>query len=402
MSEAGKDVIVVGAGILGLSTARSLLQKDPSLRLLILEKEDDIAVHQTGHNSGVIHSGIYYVPGSLKARLCRDGVARMFQFCDEHDIRYDRCGKLIVATEDEEMPRLEDLHQRGLENGVPGLRRIEAGELSELEPLVSGKAALLSPDTALVDFREVSRKLLQGLRDVGVEIRLGARVKKLRERGSIVEVHTSSGDESAKLLVNCAGLHSDRIARKMRLKTDLKIIPFRGQYYKVRRTERSAVKRMIYPVPDPRFPFLGVHLSATIEGELKAGPNAVLALGREGYKHGGANPRDTLDTVLYRGFWTLARANWRYGLDEYKRLLSKKAFAGALSRLVPSISPDDLTRSGAGIRAQALERDGSLVDNFRILHSRTSIHVLNAPSPGATAALAIGDHVAQLALDSLS
>lgn len=395
------DIVIVGAGIIGLSTALSLSERHTDLRIAILEKEAGVASHQSGHNSGVIHSGIYYAPGSLKAKLCRQGVDRMFTFCDERGIEYDRCGKLIVATHDDELDRLETLYERGTANGVPGLRRVGADELSELEPNARGVAALLSPGTGVVDFKKVAQAISEEAVNRNVEIHRGAAVRKLRDLRDAVEVETTTKRYRTRFLVNCAGLHSDRIARKMGIKTGVRIIPFRGQYYEVAQTARTLLRHLVYPVPDPRFPFLGVHVSKTIDGHLKAGPNAVLALGREGYTRRGANARDAWDTVSFKGFWALAQEHRRYAIAEYKRSLSRKLFLQDVQRLVPGVRLEDLAKAGAGVRAQAVARDGSIIDDFFIEATDNSIHVVNAPSPGATASLAIGDHLASLTMAAL-
>lgn len=360
-------IAIVGGGIVGLATAWALRD----LRPVVFEKERSVGRHQTGHNSGVIHSGIYYKPGSYKAKLCVDGADRMRRFCREHSIPHEICGKVIVATDPSELPRLEELHRRGTANGV-AVERISPERLKEIEPHARGIAALHVPGTGIVDYVAVARTLASA-----VEVRTGIRVE-------------STSQLRAKLVINCAGLHSDRLARSR-----TKIVPFRGEYYELHRT--SLVKGLIYPVPDPAFPFLGVHFTRMVGGGVEAGPNAVLAFRREGYRWGDFSLRDTLETLGYRGFRRLARKHWRMGLMEIWRSWSKPAFVRALQRLVPEVRSEDLVPAGAGVRAQALDPEGSLVEDFRIEERPGEIHVLNAPSPAATASLAIGEHIARIA-----
>lgn len=390
------DVVFVGGGIVGLATARSLLAAHPRLRVTVLEKERTVGAHQTGHNSGVIHSGIYYRPGSLKATLCRDGAERMVRFCEDHAIAHERCGKVIVATEEHELPALERLHEYGAANGVPGLRRIGAEELREREPHAAGIAALLSPSTGIVDFAQVAAALAEDLRAAGAQVLTGAAFRSAVVGGAGLRVRTSAGDLEARALVNCAGLYADEVARKMGLRPPVRIVPFRGEYQLVRPDRRDLVRGLIYPVPDSRFPFLGVHFTRTVHGEVEAGPNALLAFAREGYTRWRVRPRELAGTLAYPGTLRLAKRFWRTGLDEYRRSLSAGGFASSLARLVPEITADDLTPGPAGVRAQAVALDGSLVDDFRIVAAGPTIHVLNAPSPAATASLAIGEHIARM------
>ena len=392
------DVAIIGGGIVGLATARALRERAPGLRLVLLEKEPRLATHQTGHNSGVIHSGIYYKPGSYKARLCVEGKQLMVQFCEKHGIRVERCGKVIVATNEAELPRLQTLYERGIANGVP-VELIEPGRLRELEPHAAALRAIVSPSTAIVDYGEVADALARELQAGGVEILTGARVRAIARTDEGVELGTDRAAVRARRLVNCAGLYSDAVARMAGATTDVRIIPFRGEYYMLRPERRSLVRGLIYPVPDPEFPFLGVHFTRTIHGDVEAGPNAVLALAREGYRFARVSPRELLGTLAYRGFWAMARKYWRTGTYEIYRSLRKATFVRALQRLVPELSADDLARGGAGVRAQAVSPDGSLVDDFRIVAAADAIHVLNAPSPAATASLAIGRHVAGLAAE---
>ena len=392
------DIAIIGGGIVGLATARAILDRAPRARLVLLEKEADIAQHQTGHNSGVIHSGIYYKPGSYKARLCVEGARLMKAYCDKNGIAVDTCGKVIVATSQEELPRLKTLYERGVANGVPGVSMIDAGRLKEIEPHASALAGIHSPQTAIVDYRRVAETLARDLVAAGVTIERNFRVATIaRERGTL---RIGSSDDHVVVvthLVNCAGLHSDAVARLAGAAVDVQIIPFRGEYYMLRPDRRSLVRGLIYPVPDPEFPFLGVHFTRTIHGDVEAGPNAVLALAREGYTWGRVRPAELLATLRFSGFRAMARKYWRTGAYEMYRSLSKRAFVHALQRLVPALRPEDIRPGGAGVRAQAVTADGALVDDFRIVQTADAVHVLNAPSPAATASLAIGRHIATIA-----
>ena len=392
------DVAIIGGGIVGLATARGLLERFPSLSLVICEKESELGTHQTGHNSGVIHSGIYYKPGSYKAKLCVEGARLAVEFCDAHGIKYDRCGKVIVATSQEEIPRLRTLHERGIANGVPGVTMIEAERVREIEPHVRALAGIHSPNTAIVDWGEVALAFGRDLAARGVTIERNFPVTAItRVRGGGVAVSTTQHSITARRIVNCAGLYSDVVARLAGAAPDVQIVPFRGEYYMLRPEREHLVHGLIYPVPDPEFPFLGVHFTRTIHGEVEAGPNAVLAFAREGYGWKTARPGELLGTLRYRGFWSMARKYWRTGAYEVYRSLSKAAFVKALQRLVPELKPEDVKAGGSGVRAQAVRPDGSLLDDFSIVTSPDAIHVLNAPSPGATASLAIGRHIAGLA-----
>jgi L-2-hydroxyglutarate oxidase LhgO len=396
------DVAVVGGGIVGLATAWALAARRPALRLVILEKEARLASHQTGHNSGVIHSGIYYRPGSHKARLCVEGARLMKEFCAENGIRVEPIGKVIVATSAAELPRLSALYERGTANGVPGLALIDGPRLREIEPHAAAVRAIHSPATSIVDYGEVAQALARGLLAQGVVIRTGARVMAIEPTDDGFELATGSGPVRAHRLVNCAGLYSDVVARMTGARPGVRIVPFRGEYYMVRPERHDLVRGLIYPVPDPRFPFLGVHFTRTVHGEVEAGPNAVLAFAREGYRLGRVHPRELAETLGYRGFWAMVRRYWRMGSYEMYRSLRKQAFVLALQRLVPEITAADVTPGGAGVRAQAVAPDGSLVDDFRIARSKGAIHVLNAPSPAATASLAIGRHIAGLAAEAFA
>jgi len=394
------DVIVIGAGIVGLATAMKLGERFPKLRLLILEKEDRIARHQTGHNSGVIHGGIYYKPGSLKAANCVAGRRALLEFCDRNGIAYELCGKVIVATEAEEIPRLEELFRRGTANQVPGLQMIGPERLREIEPHVRGVRAIHSPATGIIDFTQVAEAYARKVREQGGDIMTSRRVKKISRAGGELIVVTGWEEFRGRFLVNCGGLFSDRVARMLdpqSSETNVQIVPFRGEYYKIAPEKGSLIKGLIYPVPDPRFPFLGVHFTRSIHGYVEAGPNAVLALAREGYRKSDINLRDLWETLSFSGFRSVARRYWRMGLEEQIRSFSKRAFTRALKRLLPVITEDDLKPGGAGVRAQAVAPDGALLDDFVIRQSPNAIHVLNAPSPGATASLAIGENIAATA-----
>jgi len=362
--------------------------------LVVLDKEPGVARHQTGHNSGVIHSGLYYAPGSLKARLCRQGVDLLVRFCEETDTPYQLCGKVVVATNTSELPSLERLWKRGTANGVPGLRKLTPGELAEIEPHAAGIAALHSPMTGIVDFRQVSEALAGSVSRQGAEIITGAEALSGAKSGSEVVLETTRGDVRARFVVNTAGLQSDLVARRMGLRPRLAIVPFRGEYHFVRPARHALVRALIYPVPDPRFPFLGVHLTRTIDGRVHAGPNAVLAFAREGYERWSFDVRDLARILSFPGSLPMAARYWRTGLEEYRRSFSRRAFAAAIARLVPGIGAADLAPAPAGVRAQAVARDGSLVDDFALLRTDRAVHVLNAPSPAATASLAIGRYVA--------
>jgi L-2-hydroxyglutarate oxidase LhgO len=391
------DLTIIGGGIVGLATAHALGERFPHLRLAIVEKEPRLATHQTGHNSGVIHSGIYYKPGSHKATLCVEGARLMMEFCEKQGIRYEKIGKVIVATSEEELPRLDALFERGTRNGVPGLRMLDSAELGAIEPHTRAIRAIHSPNTAIVDFTEVASALEARLRQAGTEILTGRRITRVTRSAGVVRLGTGRLDIVTRRVINCAGLYSDVVARLMGASTAVRIVPFRGEYYMLRPERHHLVRGLIYPVPDPQFPFLGVHFTRTIHGEVEAGPNAVLAFAREGYTLSTVRLGELADTLTYRGFWAMAGRYWRTGTYEMYRSISKGAFVAALKRLIPEITEADVRRGGAGVRAQALAPDGSLVDDFSIVSGPDAIHVLNAPSPAATASLAIGRHIATLA-----
>lgn len=385
------DVAIVGGGIVGLATARAL---GPRPRVVVLEAEPRLAAHQSGRNSGVLHSGLYYEPGSAKARLCVAGRAAMLAFCERHAIPYEMCGKFVVATSPDEVTRLDPLAERGRANGLTGVRRLAPDELRTHEPNVAGLAALHVPETSIVDFARVVAALADEVRAAGGRVALGARLLACRRTADGLVLETTAGAVHAAHLVNCAGLHSDRVARRCGVAPGLAIVPFRGDFWFVR---RPLVRGLVYPMPDPAFPFLGVHFTRRIDGTLEAGPNAVLALAREGYRRTSVAPRDVAALAAYAGTWRLVARHWRAGLGELWRSLSKRAFVAALRRLVPSLDAADLAPGGTGVRAQAVLRDGTLVDDFRIAEAEGMIHVLNAPSPAATASLAIGETIAAMA-----
>jgi len=388
------DFVVIGGGIVGLSTARALLERHPGARLAVLEKEGGWARHQTGHNSGVIHSGIYYKPGSLKARFCLEGARALVEFCRERGIEYEICGKIIVATEPGELQLLDDLHERGLKNGL-AVEKLDPKQLKEAEPHATGLAGLSVPSTGIVDYTRVANAFATLVEEKGGQLRTGTRVQSVSETGSAVEVRTNRGVIRARTLVNCAGLHSDRVARLCGVDPGTKIVPFRGEYYELRPEKRYLVKNLIYPVPNPNFPFLGVHFTRSVEGMVEAGPNAVLGLAREGYKKTDFVLKDFVEELTYPALWRLARTNWRTGIGEIHRSLSKKAFVRGLQKLVPEVGAGDIVPITAGVRAQALTGEGKLVDDFLISEGENSIHVLNAPSPAATAAIPIGEEIAR-------
>jgi L-2-hydroxyglutarate oxidase len=384
--------VVIGGGIVGLATAHRIILDRPDAEVTVIEKESRWGAHQTGHNSGVIHAGVYYKPGSLKARLCRAGSASMVEFCTEYGIPVQVCGKLIVATEAAEVPRLHALHERATANGLP-VTLIGPAQAREYEPQVACVAAMQVASTGIVDYGAVCGGLAELLGKAGARLRTGERVTGLRPDGAGVRVVTTAGDLRADVLVNCAGLYADRVARLAGIDPPARIIPFRGEYYELRPERRDLVRGMIYPVPDPQFPFLGVHLTKMIDGSVHAGPNAVLALAREGYRWRHIRPRDVLDAASYPGLWRLARRHFRYGLGEVRRSLSKRRFAASLARLVPAVSAADLVRAEAGVRAQAIAPSGELVDDFLIVRAGRQVHVLNAPSPAATSSLEIAKHI---------
>jgi L-2-hydroxyglutarate oxidase len=397
------DLVVVGAGILGLAVARESLLRYPSLRVLVLEKEPQIARHQTGHNSGVIHAGIYYAPGSLKARLCVEGSRGIYAYCDENGIPYERCGKLIVATGEDELGRLDDLFGRAQANGVSDVALVEGGELPEIEPHVRGIRAVYSPGTGIVDFRRVANALADDVVRMGGTIRTNSAVRDMNVTSEgTAALETSRGRVRAQVVITCAGLHSDRLARLTGAPAVPRIVPFRGTYYALRSDSARLVRGLVYPVPDPAFPFLGVHFTKQISGEMWTGPNAVLALAREGYQGRDLNARELWETLSYSGFRALAIRYWRVGLAEMHGEMSKRAYVRGLQRLVPAVRADDLGARHAGVRAQALAADGRLLDDFWFDHAGNVVHLRNAPSPAATSSLALAREVLQVADEAIS
>jgi len=389
------DIAIIGGGIVGTATALKLLErKDYSV--LILEAEKNLATHQTGNNSGVIHSGLYYKPGSLKALNCAEGREMMYRFCEEHNIRHERCGKIVVATSENELPALSTLEERGKANGLTGIKRLDKNQLKDYEPHVSGIAGLFIPQTGIVDYKDVVNKYAGLITKKGGIIETNSRVNVVETFGSEIVLITENDEFKTKLLVNCAGLQSDRVAKLCGVKPNLKIIPFRGEYYKLKKEKEYLVKNLIYPVPDPNYPFLGVHFTRMIKGGVEAGPNAVLAFKREGYKKTDFSFRDILEMKFYPGFWKMAMKHYKMGIGEFRRSFSKKLFVESLQKLIPEVQYDDVYPEGAGVRAQALEPDGKLVDDFRIVEAKHMIHVLNAPSPAATASLSIGEKIASM------
>jgi len=396
------DIIVIGGGAVGLATALKLQAENPALKIIVLEKEATLAAHQTGNNSNVIHSGIYYKPGSLKATNCINGYHELIRFCDAHGIPYKLCGKIIVATDAAEVPLLEKILQRGQENGLQNLRRLSAEELPEYEPHVSGVAGIHVPQTGIVDYKKVAEKYGALFLENGGNIALSTRVIGIHTASDHITVTTNQQSYEGKILVNCAGLYSDKIAALTSRKMDVRIIPFRGEYYKLRKDKEHLVKTLIYPVPDPNFPFLGVHFTTMINGGVECGPNAVLAFRREGYKKSDINLAELSETLSWPGFHKVAAKYWRTGFGEMYRSFSKAAFTKALQKLIPQITEADLEPGGAGVRAQACDRTGGLLDDFMILDEPRAIHVCNAPSPAATSSLSIGGTVAKLALKHLA
>lgn len=388
------DCAVIGGGIVGLSVGMALLRKQPGLNVIVLEKERELAFHQSGRNSGVIHSGIYYQPGSAKARFARAGNRSMIRFCEEHGIRHEVCGKIIVATDSREIPLLENLYRRGMDNRIK-VSKLSAGAVCEIEPHVRCRQGIQVPSTGIVNYREVCAAYAALIRSEGGEVRTGAEVLEIRRLGSSHLLETAIGDIEAGFLVNCGGLQSDRIARRSGLDPEARIVPFRGEYYELIPEKRDLVKGLIYPVPNPAFPFLGVHFTRMTDGSIHAGPNAVLALRREGYRKTDVGLGAVLETMTYPGFWRLARKHYKEGLREVWRSFSKTEFVKSLQRLIPEIRAEDLIPAPSGVRAQALLPDGKLVDDFMILCGPNSIHVCNAPSPAATASLEIGKTVAE-------
>ncbi|BDQ02973.1 L-2-hydroxyglutarate oxidase [Ignavibacterium sp.] len=389
------DIIFIGGGIVGTASALKLLEKK-NLRILLIEAEDTLAKHQTGNNSGVIHSGLYYKPGSLKALNCTRGREMLYQFCEEHSIPHERCGKIVVATDESELPQLKMLEERGIANGLVGIKRLTKEEIKEYEPYSNGIEALYVPQTGIVDYVAVTNKYAKLIMKNGGEIKLKSKAVSIKVNCNQIVVCTEEDEFKSKYLVNCGGLYSDKVAKMSGVNPDVKIIPFRGEYYELKKDKQHLVKNLIYPVPDPQFPFLGVHFTRMIHGGVEAGPNAVLAFKRTGYKKSDIDISQITEMLLYPGFWKMAKKHYKMGWEEFKRSFSKKLFVKSLQKLIPELAEDDIIPGGAGVRAQALDRDGKLLDDFRIIQTDKMIHVLNAPSPAATASLSIGDTISDM------
>jgi L-2-hydroxyglutarate oxidase len=394
------DAVIIGGGIVGMATAWALAQH--GLQVLVLEAEEKLAAHQSTHNSGVIHSGLYYRPGSIKAKLCVTGRDATYRFCAENGVAYERCGKLVIATQERDLHALDELEARGKANGLTDLRRLSAEQIREREPHAAGIAGLWVGETGIVDYGEVTRALAKCFKERGGAIELGRRFLGCRQEASQLVLETTGGELACRVLVNCGGLWSDRIARRCGIEPDVSIIPFRGEYYELIPERRLLVKSLIYPVPDPELPFLGVHFTRTIHGGVEAGPNAVLALARAGYRWSDISVGDLWEMARFGGFWRMAKANWRSGVRELERSWNLNRLVRCLEELVPEVRADDLRPGGTGVRAQAVDRQGRLIDDFRIIESGRMVHVLNAPSPAATAALAIGSEIAKRVLEGLS
>ena len=386
---------IIGAGIVGLATALKLNEKLPKAKITILEKENDVSKHQTGNNSGVIHSGIYYKPGSLKAKNCVSGYKMLLKFCDENNIKYNLCGKVVVATNESETEYLQTLFKRGVENGLKNLKVLNEAELKEIEPNVKGIAGIYVPQTGIIDYKVVSQKMKEILISKGVEIKFNEEVMGIEKQNSHQIIKTKTNNYETDFVISCAGLQSDRVALFTETELNVRIIPFRGEYYKLKDSSKHLVKTLIYPVPDPNFPFLGVHFTNLIDGGVEAGPNAVFSFKREGYNRTSFNLKDTFQSLTWIGFLIVAKKYWQTGMGEFYRSFSKKAFVKALQKLIPQISESDLSKGGAGVRAQACDKNGTLVDDFYLIENENIIHILNAPSPAATASLAIGNFIAE-------
>lgn len=391
------DITIIGGGIVGTATAFSIL-KQKNVKLLLLEAESSLAAHQTGNNSGVIHSGLYYKPGSLKAENCTIGREMMYAFCEEHTLPFEKCGKVVVATSREEIPALDLLEERGKANGLVGLKRISAKEIKEYEPYANGIDGLFVPQTGIVDYTSVTNKYAELIENAGGVIKTNSRLVSVKVKSDELILTTNKEEFHTKFIVNCGGLQSDRIAKLCGVDPGLMIIPFRGEYYKIKKEKQYLVKNLIYPVPDIKFPFLGVHFTRMINGAVEAGPNAVLAFKREGYKKTDFSFTDLLEMKLYPGFWKMAAKFYKLGYQEFRRSFSKDLFVKSLQKLIPEITSEDIEVGGAGVRAQALERDGKLVDDFRIVEAKRMVHVLNAPSPAATASLSIGKTISEMVI----
>jgi (S)-2-hydroxyglutarate dehydrogenase len=393
------DIIVIGGGIVGLATALKIKEQKPQVKLLLLEKENQLAKHQTGHNSGVIHSGLYYKPGSLKATNCINGYKMLIDFCEKENIKYELCGKLVVATRPEQIPILDGLFERGAQNGLTGFKMLSSEQIKEYEPHVVGLKGFYVPQTGIIDYKEVCERYGENVRILGGEIKFGEKVDQITQKNNHSIIQTNKGTYETKLVVNCAGLYSDKVAQMTDDRAnELRITPFRGEYFEIKSERQYLVKNLIYPVPDPNFPFLGVHFTRMVHGGVEAGPNAVLAFRREGYKKLDIHFGELFETLTWRGFRIVAAKYWRTGLGEMYRSFSKAAFTKALQELIPEIKEDDLIPGGAGVRAQACDRNGGLLDDFSIIENQFAVNVCNAPSPAATSSLSIGKTISELVL----
>jgi len=393
------DLAIIGGGIVGCAAAMALSSRDPGLKITLFEKESQLAAHQTGHNSGVIHAGLYYRPGSLKAITCSSGRAALYRFCAEHGIAHRQCGKVVVAVDTTELPALEELERRGRANGLTGLQRLSSAALKEHEPHVEGVAGLFIAETGIVDYAQVTRKMAEIVESRGGKIKLATRIRQIKREKGGYRLEADQAVFRTRAIINCAGLYADQVARQAGLRPAVRIVPFRGEYYRLRPDRSDLVRHLIYPVPNPRMPFLGVHFTRRIDDTVEAGPNAVLAMQREGYRRSDISLTELSETLTFRGFWKLSARFWRTGLEEYGRSFSKQMFVKSLQRLVPAIQAADLAPGGSGVRAQAVDSHGTLLDDFHILCEERMIHVLNAPSPAATASLSIGEQIADRYMD---
>ncbi|MEP0367263.1 MAG: L-2-hydroxyglutarate oxidase [Cyclobacteriaceae bacterium] len=393
------NVVVIGGGIVGLASALKIKEANPKLRVAVVEKENGLAKHQTGHNSGVIHSGLYYKPGSLKAKNCVDGYNELVKFCEEEEINFELCGKIVVATNKEQLSTLNTLYERGEKNGLTGMKKLIGDDLKEYEPYVNGIQGIYVPQTGIIDYKEVSYKYAEKIKHFNGDIFPGNKVLDIKENGGFIQVETDQQTLTTRLVINCSGLYSDKVAKLTGMPVNYKIIPFRGEYYKIKKEKEHLVKNLIYPVPDPNFPFLGVHFTRMIGGGIEAGPNAVFAFKREGYSKTDINVAELMGSLGWKGFRKVAGKYWKTGLGEFYRSFSKSAFTKALQELLPDIQQGDLEPGGSGVRAQACDKEGGLIDDFLILQNEKIINVGNAPSPAATSSLAIGKHVAGLAME---
>jgi len=397
------DIVVIGGGIVGLASAYKIAHNHSGISIAVLEKEDELAAHQTGHNSGVIHSGLYYKPGSNKAKTCAKGRKELVAFSKEHGIRYEICGKIIVATREKELANFEQVFRNGLENEIEGIEKIGPNEIKEIEPFCHGIAGIRVPCTGIIDFSEVAKKLAELIEDKGAnKVLKSHKVLAFESQDYFTNVVTNKGSLAARYIINCAGLQCDKVAKMAGVEAKMRIVPFRGDYYELTEEAKEKVKSLIYPVPDPAFPFLGVHFTRKIDGSVECGPNAVFSFKREGYGKTDFSFRDSWDALSYRGTWKMFFKNWKYGLSEYTRAFSMKLFFRQLQRLIPSLAADDIKPGNAGVRAQAVGVNGEPIDDFRIERRENSIHVLNAPSPAATASLAIGDYVNEMAAEQFN